>query len=296
MALLMLLGTVWRFIKPGGLNAEQTRNVLTTVIYYLFLPALVIEVLWTADIGLQSLAFTGLGATAVLCGILLAWMFCRLFNFTPAKTGAVILASAFPNVTYLGLPVLEQTFGEWARSVVIQLDYFSASPLLFTLGVVIARHYGQESHKPRFILSFLNTPPFWAAFIAVLLNQNHIPEPDWLLGVLQKMSAAVVPIMLFSLGLALNWSSMRIQNIPFVLPVILVRMLFIPLLLFAIADSFPIPSREKAAAILDLSMPSMVLGIVFCDRYKLDSGLYAMSVTVTTVLSLAMLPFYYQQL
>jgi len=296
MALIMLLGTAWRFVKPGGLSAEQTREVLTTVIYYLFLPALVIDVLWKADIGLQSLAFTGLGAAAVISGIILAWAFCRLFNFTPARTGAVILASAFPNVTYLGLPVLEQAFGEWARSVVIQLDYFSASPLLFTLGVVIARHYGRESHKPRFILSFLNTPPFWAAFIAVFLNQNHIPEPDWLLGVLQKMSAVVVPIMLFSLGLALNWSSMRIQNIPFVMPVVLVRMILIPLLLLAISDSFPMSSREKAAAILDLSMPSMVLGIVFCDRYKLDSGLYAMSVTVTTLLSLVMLPFWYQQL
>ena len=34
----------------------------------------------------------------------------------------MILAAGFPNVTYLGLPVLEQTFGSWARSVVIQID------------------------------------------------------------------------------------------------------------------------------------------------------------------------------
>ncbi len=296
MTLIMALGTAWRFLKPGGLTAEHTREVLTTVTYYLFLPALVIEVLWQADIGVQSLGFTALGSVAVIAGMILSWSVCRAFHLSAQRTGAIILASSFPNVTYLGLPVLEQTFGFWARSVVIQLDYFAASPLLFTLGVLVARHYGQERHKPKFVLSFLNTPPFWAAFIAVLLNCYQVPPPAWLLGVLQKMSAVVVPIMLFSLGLALNWSSLRLKNSPYVLPVVLVRMILIPLLLFFIVDWFPLSAREKAAAVLDLSMPSMVLGIVFCDRYKLDSGLYAMSVTVTTLLSLIMLPFWYSQL
>ncbi len=296
MTVIMALGTGWRFLKPAGLTAEHTREVLTTVTYYLFLPALVIEVLWQADIGIQSLGFTALGAVAVISGICLAWLLCKLFQLSDARTGAIILASAFPNVTYLGLPVLEQSFGFWARSVVIQLDYFAASPLLFTLGVLIARHYGREQQKPKFVLSFLNTPPFWAAFVAVLLNIYHVPAPHWLLGTLQKMSAVVVPVMLFSLGLALNWSSIRLKNSPYVLPVILVRMLLVPGLLFLIIDGFPIPDQEKAAAVLDLSMPSMVLGIVFCDRYKLDSGLYAMAVTVTTLLSLVALPFWYSQL
>ena len=73
-------------------------------------------------------------------------------------------------------------------------------------------------------------------------------------------------------------------------------MLLVPTLLFFIVDGFPIADKEKAAAILDLAMPSMVLGIVFCDRYKLDSGLYAMAVTVTTLLSLVSLPFWYSLL
>ncbi len=296
MTVIMALGTGWRFLKPAGLTAEQTREVLTSVIYYLFLPALVIEVLWQADIGIQSLGFTALGAVAVIAGMILSWLLCRVFHLSPARTGAIILASAFPNVTYLGLPVLEQTFGGWARSVVIQLDYFAASPLLFTLGVVIARHYGQQQHKPKFVLSFLNTPPFWAAFIAVLLNKYQLSPPFWLMGTLRAMSAVVAPIMLFSLGLALNWSSMRLKNSPYVLPVVLVRMMLIPLMLFFIVDWFPISAKEKAAAVLDLSMPSMVLGIVFCDRYKLDSGLYAMAVTVTTLMSLVMLPFWHSML
>lgn len=293
MALLMACGTGWRFFSPAGLTAEHTRAVLTTVVYYLFLPGMVLEVLWTADIGLKSLEFTALGVFAVISGLIMSWLVTSLLKFDKPQKGALILAASFPNVTYLGLPVLEQTFGSWARSVAIQLDFFGAGPVLYTLGIMVSRHFGKGEDKPPFFLSFLTTPPFCAAIVAVLLNTSHIPPPDWLLGVLRQFSVAVVPMMLFSLGLALKWQSVRWQNTPYIMPVVIIKLLLMPLLLIYFATFLTMSSQYKAAAILDLAMPSMVLGIVFCDRYQLDSSLYAMAVTVTTLLSLLTLPFWY---
>ena len=162
---------------------------------------------------------------------------------------------------------------------------------------MIARHYGDDpAEKPKSALSFFNAPPFWAAAIAVILNLNGLVAPVWFAGVLQKLSAAVVPLMLFSLGLALNWEAVTVRNIPYVTPVILIKMLLMPIFAIALAGYLPIEGKYKAAAVLDMAMPSMVLGIVFCDRYRLDSALYAMTVTVTTVLSLITLPFWHQVL
>ena len=173
MTLLMACGVSWRFLKPAGLQAEYVRHVLTTLVYYLLLPAMVLDVLWTADIGLHSFHFTLLGVSSILFAILCSWIIGSLFKFDGKRLGAMILAAAFPNVTYLGLPVLEQTFGSWARSVVIQMDLFATSPVLFTIGIMIARHYGDDpAEKPKSALSFFNAPPFWAAAIAVILNLN----------------------------------------------------------------------------------------------------------------------------
>jgi predicted permease len=217
-----------------------------------------------------------------------------VFKFEDRRLGAMILAASFPNVTYLGLPVLEQTFGSWARSVVIQMDLFAVTPFLFTAGVMVARHYGEEgTEKPRSGWIFFNAPPFWAAALAVVLNLNGCIAPVWLVGVLQKLSAAVVPLMLFSLGLALSWKAVSVRNIPYVAPVIVIKMLLMPLFGIALSELLPISGEYRAAALLDLSMPSMVLGIVFCDRFRLDSSLYAMAVTVTTVISLITLPFWH---
>jgi hypothetical protein len=294
MTLIMACGAGWRFAKPAGLSAEQTRRVLTTVVYYLLLPAMVLDVLWTADIGLHSFQYTLLGVGSIVFAMLCLWMVGVLFKFEHRRLGAMILAAGFPNVTYLGLPVLEQTFGSWARSVVIQMDLFAVTPLLFTVGVMVARRYGEETaEKPRSLWLFFNAPPFWAAAVAIILNINGFVAPAWLLGVLQKLSAGVVPLMLFSLGLALSWKAVTVRNIPYVIPVMVIKMALMPLFAILLVGYLPITGEYRAAAVLDLSMPSMLLGIVFCDRYRLDSSLYAMAVTVTTAISLIALPFWH---
>ena len=295
MAVLMACGALWRMIRPGGLTAEQARPALTTVVYYLFLPAMVLEVLWRADIGMKSLQYTLLGVTSITFAMLCIWLSGRLLKFDNRRLGAMILAASFSNVTYLGLPVLEQAFGPWARSVAIQIDLFASAPFLFTVGIMVARLFGEDDlghHKS--VLSYLNAPPFWAALVAVLLNLNGIPIPLWLDGVLQKLSAGVVPIMLFSLGLALNWQTVTFRNLPYVLPVIAIKMAIMPLFAIWLADFLTLEGQHKSAAVLEMAMPSMVLGIVFCDRYRLDSALYAMTVTLTTTLSLITLPFWYE--
>ncbi len=294
MTLLMACGIGWRILRPAGLTADQTRLVLTAFVYYLLLPAMVLDVLWTADIGLHSFQYTILGVGCIVFAMLCIWMAGTLLKFEDKRLGAMILAAAFPNVTYLGLPVLEQTFGSWARSVVIQMDLFAASPFLFTIGIMVVRHYGEDTtEKRKLVISFLNAPPFWAAGIAVILNLNGLVAPAWFAGVLQKLSAAVVPLMLFSLGLALNWKTIIARNIPYVIPVILIKMLLMPLFAIVLVSYLPMEGKYKAAAVLDIAMPSMVLGVVFCDRYRLDSALYAMTVTVTTALSLITLPFWH---
>jgi len=294
MTLLMACGAGWRILKPGGLSAEQTRLVLTTVVYYLLLPAMVLEVLWAAEIGVHSLQYTLLGVASISFAIVCIWLVGALFRFEHRRLGAMVLAAAFPNVTYLGLPVLEQTFGSWARSVAIQIDLFATAPFLFTIGILLVRHYGEDkSENPKAAIAFLNAPPFWAAGLAVLLNTNHIVAPVWLTGVLQKLAGAVVPLMLFSLGLALSWTAVRVRNIPYVMPVIVIKMLLMPLFAMLLMSQLTITGDYRAAAVLDIAMPSMVLGIVFCDRYHLDSSLYAMAVTVTTALSLITLPLWH---
>ena len=147
MALLIFCGAAWRIIKPGGMTADQTRQTLTAVVFYLFLPALVLSVLWHAELGLESVKISAFGMLNILFGAALIWPLSLFRKIPPARLGAAMLATAFANVTFLGLPVLEQTFGHWARSIAIQIDLFAHTPLLFTFGIVVAHHYGRSDSQ-----------------------------------------------------------------------------------------------------------------------------------------------------
>ncbi len=294
MAVIMGCGALWRQLSPRGLTAKDTRLVITSVVYYLFLPALILEVLWHAHIGLQSLQYSLVGISCVLLTLGFSALCGKLLRLRPAQMGAFMLATAFPNVTFLGLPVLEQLFGAWARSVVIQIDLFAVAPFLFTGGVMLARHYGtDEQLNPEPLWAFLNAPPFWAMFIAVLLNLNGIAAPEWLSAILQRLLAAVVPLMLFSMGLALSWQTIRLKQLPAAGLAIVLKMLLMPAIALVIVRYLDFTPPYKAAVVMDIAMPSMLMGVVFCDRYHLDSGLYAMLVTVTTAASVLSLPLWY---
>ncbi len=295
MTAIMLCGALWGVFAPNGLSAQQARLALTSAVYYFFLPAMILQVLWHADIGWSSLQYSALGCVSIAVCLLCAWVLTKIWRCDKPTAGAMLLAAAFPNVTYLGLPVLEQTFGAWSRSVVIQIDLFATAPMVYTIGVMLARHYGDASDENRrHPLAFLNTPPFWAVFLAVSLNLSNAPCPEWLDGMLLKCSAAVAPIMIFSLGMALSVRGLHPSVLGHLLPIILIKLFAQPYTARFLAGYSQLEAAQKAAAILDLAMPSMIVGIVLCDRYRLNSSLYANGVTVTTAASWLSLPYWYQ--
>ena len=290
---LILCGVFWRLRHPLGLKADDVRQTITALVYVLLLPALVLQTLWQAPLGLDVAKVAIVAGSGVLAGMLAAHLIYR-FSGTPKKiAGAMILASAFPNATYLGLPVLESTLGEWARSVAIQYDLFACTPLLLTVGMIIGRHYGSGANGENMLASLLKVPPLWAAVVAVALNSADVPMPSLLQNWLQMMGGAVVPLMLIALGMGLQWSSFRLHNLPTVAPVLIIQLLGMPLLVWGLAHILGLRGDLLTAVVLEAAMPCMVLGLVICDRYRLDTGLYASVVTLSTALSMVTLPFWF---
>jgi predicted permease len=293
-AILILLGVLWRRFSPQGLDADTLRRSLTTLVYILLLPALVVVVLWRADLSLDSVRIAALAALGVLSGMVLAWLWFRGGKSSAPAIGAMILASGFPNATYMGLPVLESALGPWARSVAVQYDLFACTPLLLSVGVMIAAHYGSVKVKGHPVLALLHVPPLWAAVAGITLNLAGVPLPQVVGGLLDMLANGVVPLMLFSLGLGLRWSTGGWSHLPQVLPVVAIQLFITPLLVWGASTLLGMSGPVQTAVVLEAAMPSMVLGIVLCDRYKLDTSLYAMAVTLTTAISLFTLPLWLQ--
>ncbi len=298
MGLIIAVGVLWRIVL-GYEHAERMRSLLAQGVYQVFLPALVLHVLWNTPVDFNTLRIPLVAALSVLVSLLVAffiygngWVVAKCTGRNDRKAiGALLLASAFGNFTYLGLPVLTQAFGEWAQFIAINFDLLASTPLLFTVGIIIARFYGVRSGGHPFV-GLLRVPAIWAALVALALSAMHVAMPVWLEQAAQLLGAAVIPLMLLAVGMALRWQAGWLQRAPLLLPVLVIQLLLMPLIAWTASLGVAMPEQMLAPVVIEGAMPCMVLGLVICDRFKLDASLYAEAVTVSTLLSFATLPLW----
>ena len=103
----------------------------------------------------------------------------------------------------------------------------------------------------------------------------------------------MIPLMLLVLGMSLRWEVLHIRRLPSVAVVLVIQLLLMPRVVWGGAEVLSLKPDLLAPVVLEAAIPSMGIGVVICDRYGLDTGLYAAAVTVSTVLSLATLPMWF---
>jgi malate permease and related proteins len=287
------IGLAWAYWRPGGGDPEATRKVLAGAVYNLFLPALVLRVIWHAPIGIDSFKIIAAASAGIVACVVVAMLVCRLFRTPATVAGAIVLAASWPNATYVGLPVLEQTFGPHVTHIAIQYDLFAGTPLLLTLGTLIGVYYSQGGKWQNPLSALLRVPPLWAALAAVALNLVGAPTPVWLDGALRLMSNAVVPLMLLAVGMAMARGLGELKHLPMALPAAAIKLFLMPLVAWAIAVAVGFVGDYRVAVVLEGAMPTMVLGMVIADRHGLDTRVYAAAVTITTLLSFLTLPLWF---
>lgn len=297
MVLLIGAGVAWQRYAPGHITAMSHRRALTDLVFYVLLPALVLDVLWQAPLdadtfSIQLMAISRLGIAA-----LLMWTCLQLCNrYAPiprAQQGALMLAATFPNATYLGLPVTSEVLGNWAQAIVLKFDLFACTPVLLSLGMLLAQAYGQGEQRAKPLRELMRVPPLWALLIACALNLTHTPQPAILAHALHTLAGGVVPLMLIALGMSIRWDTFKPSLLPRLLPVCVIGLLLAPLTAMMVGQWLGLSGHTLTAATLLSAMPTMVFGVIICERYHLDGALYAAAVFSTTLLSIFTLPAWF---
>lgn len=293
MSLLIACGVAWQRYVPEHLTPLAHRRALTDLVFYILLPALVLDVIWQSSLDYNAVYIALLAAIGLASALLFAWLVTRFINCTPTQAGVILLASAFPNATYLGLPVLDQVMGSAARATAIQYDFLACTPILLSFGLLIASYYGERKTDVSPIRALIKVPPLWAVLVAILLNVFAVPQPVFLDKTLSTLAGGVVPLMLIVLGMSIRWQSLHYRFLPLLLPIIFSSLILVPLVVLAMSHVFGLATQLQHEVVIIAAMPTMVFGVVISERYGLDTELYASAVTITTLLSLVTLPLWF---
>ncbi len=303
MALLIIAGIAWQRFAPEHISATSHRRALTDLVFYILLPALVIDVLWQAPLDADTFSIQLTAVSRLVSAALLMWLSLKIFNrFKPisrAQQGALMLAATFPNATYMGLPVTSEVLGNWAQEMVLKFDLFACTPILLSIGIMMGQAYGDQAHHQSDthtnpFKELLKVPPLWALVLACGLNLTQTPQPEMLGHALHTLAGGVVPLMLIALGMSIRWDTFKIALLPKLLPVCMIGLVIAPLTAMTVAQFLGLGGHTLTAVTLLSAMPTMVFGVIICERYKLDGALYAAAVFSTTLLSILTLPAWFQ--
>jgi predicted permease len=201
-----------------------------------------------------------------------------------------MLAAAFGNVTYLGLPVLTGLYGPGAAKYALFYDLLATTPLLWLVGAAIASSYGEGKRfeVKESLRTIFSLPPVWGIVAGIALKLANIELPSFIMKTLGMFGDLVVPLMVFTIGLALSLP--RVKHSYIIVPAVLIKLFVVPFISYSAAVLLGLSGTALSSCLIEGAMPTMVLSLLIASRFRLDESLAAFLIVVTTVLSFATLP------
>jgi hypothetical protein len=252
------------------------------VIFYLFSPVLVFNLLFNNPLPLSEILRTMGFAVAVMFTIgMVALAAGWLMRLKRPLLVTVLLTAMFGNTGNYGLPLVSFAFGKDALAHA-SLYFVTTSIVMNTLGVLIAS-LGHMNFKEA-ALGLLKVPTMYAVMLAILLGRLNVHLPISIERTVMLAANASIPLMLVLLGLELHrvqWSnSLRVLGLSTFL-----RLVMGPFIALWLSLQFGLQGAARQGNVIEASMPTAVTTTVLATEYKLDSPLVTAVVFVSTLLS-----------
>lgn len=265
----------------GG-RLELEARTLTRAAYYVFVPAFIFLAISQAQVPFASavkmLLFILL---AHLAAIVVAGGIGRLIGRSREKIAAFIMIAAFGNVGNYGLAVIRFRLGDEAVApATIYFVAISISAFIVCVGAAGWAHGGTRGA----LWKVIKTPALWAVVPAALVSAGNLTVPLMLERLIGLLADAMIPVMLFALGLQLLEQG-KVHLTAEVLAGSAVRLILTPFLAMMIVQPFALSRIESAAGILQAAMPAAVLVSIIAKENNIVPDFVTSVVVVSTLLS-----------
>ena len=292
LGLMALLGSLLRYWLPD-FDVETARRSIGVLVLNVFLPALVFRVICSVPSGPEMVQIPLVMGIGVVCCLGLALLLFRPLVMPAEEKGALVLASAFGNVTYLGLPVLQGLFPGLSLQVakVAILSEVTTTPLNLSVGVALGESFRGTVRRGvwrQALHAVVTMPALWAIVLALVWTGSGIPVPGFLMEATRILGNTVTGLMMLSLGMGLRYRRLQ-QPWPLLLASS-IKLLVSPLVVLAAARWIGLEPPYLQAVVLEGAMPTQLLTFVIADRVGLDVERLALCILLNTAASFVTIP------
>ena len=282
-ALMMLFGF---FLKYIGFLKQSDRDLLSNIVLYIMLPAMVFINLKKATISSDMLYLPVLGIVLSILLLVPAYIYCKVRKYDERTTWTILLAASLMNTGFIGFPVSLGVFGDAGFLNAVFFD-LSTSVMVVLYGVILAKKFGGDAREA--VKSIVTFMPLWAVIFGLLFNALDINSLGYVLdSILEYLAGATIPMIMLALGLSLDFRNVG-ENFTDSIVVSVIKLVISPLIILALLILLNIHGMVFNIAILEAGMSTAGNALVLAISYNLDKDLMGSLIFTNVVLSIVTL-------
>ncbi len=287
-----VLGPVIAVAGLGAVVGPRLRldlGTLSRVAYWVLGPAFVFDLFTNTDVaGSVALRLAAAALAGMAAAIAVGLVGARVLGVEGRPRSAVLMTGAYGNVGNAGLAITAFALGDGALATagLLMLIINIAG---VTLGVTLASMGRGGRGIGAALRRALLSPMPLAAAAAVAVNLMGVSVPVALSRSTGLLAGAMIPVMLFTLGLQLAQSG-GIRLRPAVAVPLGTKLAVAPAAAWLVAGAVGLRGDDLAAVALQSAMPPAVFCVLVGIEYDLEPELVTDTVVATTIASLVTLP------
>ncbi len=249
---------------------------------YIGVPALVLVTLLNKEIVLTDAAKMWASSLIIMLGcMLIAWV---VFKIIRQKHSGLYISISMMNTVNIPFPIIYLAYGVEGL-VGATLFYLPNVVLMYTLGIYVMAGKRRKDN----IKEVLRQPVIYAAVLGLLLNFLHVKVPALIVDSLDFVAMMAIPLVLLVLGH--NLSRVRIESLPTTVLACFLRMGVGLAIGLGVVSALDITGVYRSVVILDSAMPAAAASSILATKYQSEAEMVSSVVFLTTLVSLASIPF-----
>jgi predicted permease len=285
---IIFLGT---FLRARNVFNEEASRILTKFAFFVTLPPYVfLNIVKSSNTNIFQWDFIIRFEIVTILIITFSFLFSKFFfQYNNRRASLFSLNSSYPNYGFLGIPLCILAFGKEA-AIPISMILFADTIVLLTFTTFFASNTNELKIYKNLFFIFINmikNPLLVAVLIGFVFVIFNIPLYPLIYKVLNILSAAAPPTLLFALGVML-WNKVDIKFVRLITVITIFRLIIHPLLVFCIFYYFPssISPLWINVAVLSSCLPVAVTAFAMAGYYETYIKETSSSILVTTILSI----------
>lgn len=275
------------YLLGGRLDLQV--QTLTRAAYYLFVPSFIFQAISSSRMPLDHAAkmVCFIVATHLLAAVV-AGSAGRFLGHSKEMIAAFIIVTVSGNVGNFGIAMIRFRFGDAALApTTLYFVALSITTFVVSVGAAGWAHGGSRGA----LGGLIGTPAIWAVVPALFVSNSGLVIPLMLSRMIGLLADAMIPVMLFALGLQLL-EQKQIQFSRDVFTASVLRLVLAPALACLVAIPFALSHLEYASGVLQAGMPTAIMAVIIAKENNIAPHFVTSVVFITVLASLVTLPIF----